>query len=241
METEVLIQIISNTFLQSFNSKFYEFHFYQRIPHLNFWRDHLLFLNLSVQLFLFINYISIKYELLTVTYCRIIKNIPSLRRTSLMTCQAEIWKCFWLKVVALLKALYFVFLDVRYTIYLKIILCLLMSIRNNQHIIKVFHQWTKRGMDNICFSTLKGISFCGQNQNFNTSEKEQVWYAGICTAISYVKCDSEKKAVPVAYWEFLRFVMLSGFDLQQNYSAIPQDFSKIQNLTEFGYFLEGHN
>lgn len=74
-----------------------------------------------------------------------------------------------------------------------------------------------------------------------TSEKELLWYAGICTAISYIENDSERKAVPADYSEFLRFVKLSGFDLQQNYSAIPRDFYKIQHLTEFGYFLEGHN
>lgn len=31
--------------------------------------------------------------------------------------------------------------------------------------------------------------------------------------------------------------MLLVFDLQENYAAIPQDFSEIQNIIEFVYFL----
>lgn len=85
---------------------------------------------------------------------------------------------------------------------------------------------------------MQSIAFCCQNKNFNTSEKELVSYAGIYTAISYVENDNERKAIPMNYFfSDNRFVMLSVFDLPQNYIAIPQDFSKIQNLTEFGYFL----
>lgn len=75
-------------------------------------------------------------------------------------------------------------------------------------------------------------------KNFNTSEKELVSYAGIYTAISYVEKDNERKVIPMNYFfSDNRFVMLSVFDLPQNYIAIPQDFSKIQNLIEFGYLL----
>lgn len=65
-------------------------------------------------------------------------------------------------------------------------------------------------------------------------------YAGISTAILYVENGNRRKIIPIYYSFFFfntGFKVLLVFYFQQSYIAIPQYFSKIQTLTQFGYIL----
>lgn len=111
----------------------------------------------------------------------------------------------------------------------------------NQNIIKVFHHWTKMELDGSCSYTSKSIVFVVRIKNLTPLKDNWFHMQEFILHFFMLRMTVEERLFLWTLFSDTEYVMLSGFDLQENYAAIPQDFSKIQNVIEFVYFLWGHN